>query len=77
MPAGGGYMERMANVETKRCDNLSCICEVAIGDGACSEHCQRAEHGDGVTLRCECGHERCAQEMERELSGTMGSAPAT
>jgi hypothetical protein len=68
-------MDGMEQSETKRCDNLSCVCEVPIAQDACSEHCARAEHGDGVTLRCECGHDTCAQEMDRELTGTMG-APA-
>jgi hypothetical protein len=68
-------MVLMSNLETKRCDNLSCVCEIPIAEAVCSEHCARAEHGDAVSLRCECGHDACTQEMQRELSGTMG-APA-
>lgn len=66
----------MEEIQMKRCDNLSCVCDVPISQAACSEHCARAEHGDSLTLRCECGHEKCAQEMERELTGTMGSTAA-
>lgn len=68
-------MVGMEHVETKRCENLSCVCDIPISEGVCSEYCSRTEHGDGLALRCECGHDACAQEMKRELTGTMG-APA-
>lgn len=66
----------METVQTKRCDNLSCVCDVPLTEAACSEYCARVERGDGVSLKCECGHAPCAQEMERELTGAMGSRSA-
>jgi hypothetical protein len=62
--------------ETKRCDNLSCVCEIPIADAVCGDYCSRVEHGEGVSLKCECGHDACAQEMQRELSGAMGTPSA-
>jgi hypothetical protein len=69
-------MVSMANIETKRCDNLSCVCEIPIAAQTCSDYCRRAEQLDELPLKCECGHDACVQEMQRELTGTMGSSAA-
>lgn len=67
----------MATIEMKRCDNLSCVCETPIAEATCSEYCAKIEHGDEVSIRCECGHASCSHEMELELTGAMGTPQGT
>ena len=55
---------------TRRCDNLACICDIPFAQATCGDHCAGAKPEE---IRCECGHSKCAQEMEAELSGSMGN----
>ncbi len=57
-------------METKRCDNLACVCDVALAETTCSDYCGSFEARDTNTIKCECGHDRCARRMDAELEGT-------
>jgi len=58
--------------ETKKCDNLACLCEVAITQAVCAPYCDSPEGRDQANLRCTCGHDKCAQQMDEQLHGGIG-----
>lgn len=59
--------------ELKRCDNLACLCEVPLAENVCSPYCDSPEARDPAIIRCECGHPVCAEEIETQLHGGIGS----
>jgi acetone carboxylase gamma subunit len=62
----------MNNSDRVRCENLTCLCEVPLGDTACSSHCSSPDGRDPHVLRCECGHSGCAEQNARQLGGEAG-----
>ncbi len=68
----------MVDEATIRCENLSCLCEVAASDATCSEYCASPSGRDVLDVRCDCGHATCAEAIEQQLGGEAGreSAPA-
>lgn len=61
----------MASEEQKRCDNLACLCEVALSVSACSDACS-GEARDAGTVVCGCEHVGCRTQTERSLHGEVG-----
>jgi hypothetical protein len=61
----------MATEERKRCDNLACLCEVALSVSACSEACADGAR-DARTVVCVCEHVGCRTQTERRLHGEVG-----
>lgn len=59
--------------DKKRCDNLACLCDVPLSQAACSEYCSSPAARDPATIRCNCGHAGCEQQMETQLHGGIGS----
>jgi len=57
---------------TMRCENLSCLCEVAASDATCSEYCASPSGRDPLDIRCNCGHPACVDTIEKQLSGESG-----
>ncbi|GAC1406780.1 MAG: hypothetical protein NVSMB64_12820 [Candidatus Velthaea sp.] len=62
----------MISGDTKRCDNLACLCQVAPADAVCSPACDSPEARDPVTITCACGHAGCKKETEAQLHGGIG-----
>jgi hypothetical protein len=61
---------------TMRCENLSCLCEVAASDATCSDYCASPSGRDALDVRCNCGHPICAETIEKQLSGEAGRETA-
>jgi acetone carboxylase gamma subunit len=57
---------------TKRCDNLACLCNVALAEATCSAYCDSPEGRDPANIRCECGHPACSTAIESQLHGGIG-----
>ena len=47
------------NNPEKKCAHVPCACSVAADKEFCSEWCEDAG-ADEVEIKCECGHEPCA-----------------
>lgn len=62
--------------QTKRCDNLSCICDTPLTEAFCSDYCAKVDREAELPLQCECGHTPCANAMKAELTGVgaLGTA---
>jgi hypothetical protein len=58
--------------DTKRCDNLACLCEVPLTQATCSEFCASPQGRDPADLRCACGHAGCEEVVESQLHGGIG-----
>jgi hypothetical protein len=61
---------------TKRCDNLSCVCDTPLTDAFCSDYCAKADTETELPLQCECDHTPCANAMKAELTGAVTLATA-
>jgi hypothetical protein len=59
--------------ETKRCDNLACLCNIPFAQAACSDACASPETNDAATIRCACGHDGCRAVVESQLHGGIGA----
>ncbi len=59
--------------DMKRCDNLSCLCEVPLADEACSDYCRSGGGRDATEIRCDCGHAKCDKAVEAQLHGGAGA----
>jgi hypothetical protein len=57
----------------KRCDNLACLCTVPLSQAVCSEFCASADGRDPAEIRCGCGHAVCAETIDAQLHGGIGS----
>jgi hypothetical protein len=62
--------------EMKRCDDLACLCEVALTEEACSDYCRSPEGRDATDIRCKCGHDACEKAVEAQLHGGAGAESA-
>jgi hypothetical protein len=62
----------LSGSDTKRCDDLACLCEVPITLATCSEYCASPDGRDPATIRCECGHPGCEEQVESQLHGGIG-----
>jgi hypothetical protein len=62
----------MAAVDTKKCDNLACLCEVPLKDTVCEPYCDSSDGRDPATVRCRCGHPECEAQIEQQLHGGIG-----
>jgi hypothetical protein len=62
----------MNSGETKRCDNLACLCEVPLTDDVCSPFCDSPEGRDPETIVCGCAHAVCKKEIDAQLHGGIG-----
>jgi hypothetical protein len=60
------------NDESKRCDNLACLCGVALTVSVCSPYCDSPEGRDQSIITCGCGHAGCQREIEEQLHGGIG-----
>ena len=59
--------------EMKRCDNLSCLCEIPLADEVCSDYCRSDAGRDATEIRCDCGHPVCNKAVEAQLHGGVGT----
>jgi acetone carboxylase gamma subunit len=59
--------------DRKRCDNLACLCDVPLSQGACSTYCDSPDGRDPANIRCSCGHPFCESQMESQLHGGIGA----
>jgi hypothetical protein len=62
----------MNSGETKRCDNLACLCEVGLTEAVCSPYCDSPSGRDAETITCDCGHPVCKTEIDEQLHGGIG-----
>jgi hypothetical protein len=62
----------MPSDDRKRCDNLACLCNVALEEAVCSPYCDSAEARDAATITCQCGHPVCEREIDSQLHGGIG-----
>jgi hypothetical protein len=60
------------NDDSKRCDNLACLCQVALTDTVCSSYCDSPEGRDLTIITCGCGHSGCLKEIDEQLHGGIG-----
>lgn len=58
--------------ESKRCDNLACLCQVRITESVCSKYCDSPEGRDFAVITCGCGHPGCQREIDEQLHGGIG-----
>ncbi len=58
--------------ETKRCDNLACLCEVPPAEAVCGPYCDSPDGRDPEAIRCRCGHAGCERAVEEQLHGGIG-----
>jgi hypothetical protein len=58
--------------DMKKCDNLACLCEVALAQPVCSPYCDSPEGRDAANVRCDCGHDQCKAQMDVQLHGGIG-----
>jgi hypothetical protein len=63
-------------LEAIRCENLSCLCEVSASDATCSPSCASPDGRDVANVICKCGHDACAEAIERQLHGEGGRESA-
>ena len=59
--------------DSKRCDNLACLCEIPLAQTTCGEYCDSPAGRDPANIRCECGHAPCEQQIESQLHGGIGA----
>jgi hypothetical protein len=62
----------ITDTDTKRCDNLACLCEVPLTLSTCSEYCASPDARDPAIIRCGCGHDGCEEQVEAQLHGGIG-----
>jgi acetone carboxylase gamma subunit len=62
----------MTATDTKKCDNLACLCEVDIATPVCAPYCDSPDGRDPANIRCGCGHSACAAEIDEQLHGGIG-----
>jgi hypothetical protein len=60
------------NDESKRCDNLACLCQVALTETVCDPYCDSPEGRDQTIITCGCGHTGCQREIDEQLHGGIG-----
>ena len=60
------------NEDMKRCDNLVCLCQVALKDATCSAYCASPDGRDPAIITCGCGHTGCQAEIDEQLHGGIG-----
>lgn len=63
----------VTETNTKRCDNLACLCEVPLSQPTCSPYCDSPAGRDPAEIRCRCGHPGCEKQMETQLHGGIGA----
>src|SRR5271165_1782156 len=63
---------RVVNQETKRCDNLACLCEIPSPASACSPYCEGPDGRDPHAILCRCDHAPCKEESDIQLAGGAG-----
>ncbi len=61
-----------AVADTKKCDNLACLCEVPLAQAVCAPYCDSPDGRDPANVRCECGHAVCEKQVEEQLHGGIG-----
>lgn len=62
----------MTVTDSKKCDNLACLCEVPLTQDVCAPYCDSPEGRDLANVRCRCGHPVCEQQIEEQLHGGIG-----
>ena len=62
----------MTATDTKKCDNLACLCEVPIATAVCAPYCDSPDGRDPANVRCECGHAACKEQIDEQLHGGIG-----
>ena len=60
-------------IDTTRCDNLSCLCEIPLAQTSCSDYCSSDAGKDPTEIVCKCGHEKCRQANDAQLHGGGGA----
>jgi hypothetical protein len=58
--------------ESKRCDNLACLCTVPLAQAVCSDYCDSPDGRDPAIITCGCGHRSCEAEIDAQLHGGIG-----
>jgi hypothetical protein len=58
--------------ESKRCDNLACLCRAPIKDAVCSPYCDSPDGRDPAVITCGCGHSGCQSQIDEQLHGGIG-----
>jgi hypothetical protein len=58
----------MANLKTKMCAHIPCLCTVANGEEYCGEACRDAGSED-VEIACQCDHPACPLPVRQFVSG--------
>ena len=53
--------------DLKRCDNLACLCNVAITTSVCDPYCDSVDARDSTIITCKCGHSTCTTVIEKQL----------
>ncbi|MEA2687560.1 MAG: hypothetical protein QOJ39_2066 [Candidatus Eremiobacteraeota bacterium] len=61
-----------ANDDSKRCDNLACLCTVPLAQAVCSGYCDSPDGRDPAIITCGCGHKGCQAEIDEQLHGGIG-----
>jgi hypothetical protein len=62
----------MRDTSEKRCDNLACLCSVALAETVCSPYCDSPDGRDPDIITCGCGHDRCKAGIDEQLHGGIG-----
>jgi hypothetical protein len=58
----------MANLKTKMCAHIPCLCTVANGEEYCGAACRDAGSED-VEIACQCDHPACPLSVRQFVSG--------
>ena len=61
-----------ATDDSKRCDNLACLCTVPLAQSVCSDYCDSPDGRDPAIITCGCGHKSCEAEIDEQLHGGIG-----
>jgi hypothetical protein len=60
------------NDDSKRCDNLACLCTVPLAEAVCSPYCDSPDGRDPAIITCGCAHAGCTAEIDEQLHGGIG-----
>ena len=58
--------------DSKRCDNLACLCTVPLAQSVCNDYCDSPDGRDPAIITCGCGHQGCQSEIDEQLHGGIG-----
>jgi hypothetical protein len=58
--------------DSKRCDNLACLCTVSLARAVCSDYCDSPDGRDPAIITCGCEHQGCQTEIDKQLHGGIG-----